>query len=58
MHPLDGALTCFAAWNRRDPAALVATLTQGVSVHGKIADPYMTFPARGEVKDEIRSYLC
>ena len=29
MHPLDVAHTYFDAWNRRDPAAIVATFAEG-----------------------------
>jgi steroid delta-isomerase-like uncharacterized protein len=35
MNPLDVAYTYFDAWNRRDPAAIVATFTEG----GTYSDP-------------------
>jgi len=35
MHPLDVAHTYFDAWNRRDPAAIVATFAEG----GTYSDP-------------------
>src|SRR5215831_676710 len=33
MTPLDVASTYFDAWNRRDPAAIVATFTEGGTYH-------------------------